>query len=57
MILEETPSGNLRLLSPDKPNEAVRFTRAEIRAIADVFALLNEWREEASGASDVPVRP
>ena len=56
MILEETPSGNLRLLSPDKPNEAVRFTRADIRAIADVFALLNEWREEASGASDVPAR-
>lgn len=48
MLLEETPSGNLRLFSPAKPEDAIRFTRADIRVLADVFKLLDEWDREAN---------
>ena len=46
MLLEETPSGNLRLFSPEKPEAAVRLTRGDVRAVADVFALLDRWERE-----------
>ena len=49
MILEDTPSGNLRLVSPDKPEAAVRLTRSDVRAAADVFALLDRWEREDDG--------
>ena len=47
MLLEETSSGNLRMFAPGEPENAVRFTRSDIQAIADVFALLNEWSQES----------
>ena len=47
MLLEETPSGNLRLSSPDNPEAAVKLTRGELRAAAGVFALLDRWDREA----------
>ena len=47
MLLEETSSGNLRMFAPGARESAVRFTRADIQAIADVFALLNEWSQES----------
>ena len=46
MILEDTPSGNLRLYSPEKPDAAVRLTRADVRAVANVFELLDRWDRE-----------
>jgi hypothetical protein len=49
MILEDTPSGNLRLLDPERPETAVRVTRAEVRNAAAVFALLDRWDREAVG--------
>lgn len=46
MLMEETSSGNLRLFLPANPDAAVRFTRADIQAIADVFDLLDRWAQE-----------
>ena len=46
MLLEETSSGNLRMFSPANPGAAVRFTRADIQAIANVFELLDRWAQE-----------
>ena len=46
MLLEETSSGNLRMFSPTNPDAAVRFTRADIQAIANVFELLERWAQE-----------
>ena len=46
MLLEETSSGNLRMFSPANPDAAVRFTRADIQAIANVFELLDRWAQE-----------
>ena len=45
MLLEETSSGNLRMFSPANPDAAVRFTRADIQAIANVFELLDRWAQ------------
>ena len=54
MLLEETSSGNLRMFSPANPDAAVRFTRADIQAIANVFELLDRWaQEDATTASAV----
>ncbi len=46
MLLEETPSGNLRMYSPANPEGAVRFTRADIQTIASVFELLDRWAQD-----------
>jgi hypothetical protein len=51
MLLEETPSGNLRMFSPANPDAAVRFTRADIQTIASVFDLLDRWAQEDATAS------
>lgn len=46
MLLEETPSGNLRLFDRAKPDAGVRFSRADIRALSDFFELLDRWARE-----------
>lgn len=57
MLLEETSSGNLRLFSPANPDAGVRFTRADIQAIANVFELLDRWaQEDATGRATSDVR-
>ena len=52
MLLEETPSGNLRLFHPEKPDAGVRMTRGDVRTIADVFDLLDKWAREAEAHDD-----
>lgn len=49
MLLEETPSGNnLRLYPAGTPEAAVKLSRADIRAFAEFFELLDAWdREDA----------
>ncbi len=54
MELEETPSGNWRLFSAANPKDSFRVTRADVRAIADVFALLDRWDREDAGDAGVP---
>ncbi|MBI1948627.1 MAG: hypothetical protein HYS27_23270 [Deltaproteobacteria bacterium] len=46
MLLEETPSGNLRLVSPAKPEAAVRLTRGDVNNMVEVFELLDRWARE-----------
>jgi hypothetical protein len=46
VLIEETPSGNLRLYSPENPEAGVKLTRGDVRAVADVFALLDRWDRE-----------
>ena len=36
------------MYAPPNRDGAVRFTRADVRAVADVFALLDTWAREAS---------
>lgn len=43
MMLEETPSGNLVLLSRDKPETRAKLTRGDVRALADFFEILDRW--------------
>jgi excisionase family DNA binding protein len=40
VLLEDTPSGRLRLSSPEKPGAELHFNREDIRAAADAFAVL-----------------
>jgi hypothetical protein len=47
MLLEETPSGNLRLVSPANPEAAVRLTRGDVNNLVEVFELLDRWAREA----------
>lgn len=49
MLLEETPSGNnLRLYPAGKPEAAVKLSRADVRAFAEFFKLLDAWDREAA---------
>ena len=57
VILEETSSGNLRLFAPTNRDAAVRFTRADVRVMADVFARLDVWSREASEPSIIDDEP
>ncbi|MBI1947415.1 MAG: hypothetical protein HYS27_17105 [Deltaproteobacteria bacterium] len=47
MLLEETPSGNLRLVSPANPEAGVRLTRGDVNCLVNVFELLDRWAREA----------
>lgn len=46
MMLEETPSGNLLLLSRENPETRAKLTRADVRLLADLFELLDRWSRE-----------
>jgi hypothetical protein len=46
MKLEETPSGNLVLLSREQPADRVKLSRQDVRALADFFEILDRWDRE-----------
>jgi hypothetical protein len=46
MKLEETPSGNLVLLSREQDADRVKLSRQDVRALADFFEILDRWDRE-----------
>ena len=53
MIAEERPSGSLTLFDSDDGAERAKFSRADLRLLADVFDLLATWARDAEGDIDV----
>lgn len=56
VLLEDTPSGRLRLSSPDKPGAELHFNREDIRAATDAFAVLLAHGERAPSSPTSPRR-